>query len=101
MKKIRGQRIKPLELTQFWHRRICEATMFVSGIIIALYFWVFLNGDESMATSFFVTNVAVILSAVTFLLSSIAYLWAPKKFVLPVALLVYALLAATTATLAA
>ena len=38
---IKGEaiRIKPTSLTPFWHRRVCEATILIDAIILALFAW--------------------------------------------------------------
>lgn len=94
-----GGIIKPHNLSQFWHRRICEATMFVSGIIIVLYFWTFFAGAENMSHGLMISSNSVILAIVTFMLSLISYLWSPQKLVFPTALTVYGVLVVATATL--
>ena len=92
--------IKPIELTRFWHRRICEATLLVSAIVVALYFWAYFASDvKSISGALLVNDTAAILAGATAIISFISYLWAPKKYTLYTALLIYGLLVATTALL--
>lgn len=71
--------------------------MFVSGLIIALYFWTFFS--DSHGAGLLINHVAVIISGLTFFVGTVAYLWTPEKYLFASALGMYALLAATTATI--
>lgn len=98
--KIGGIAIKPIELTRFWHRRICEATLLVSAIVVALYFWAYFADDvKSISSALLVSDTAAVLAGITAIISFISYLWVPKKYTLHTALLIYGLLVATTSLL--
>lgn len=86
-------------MTRFWHRRICEATLAVSLVIIGLYFLPYFASFGRISDSLIISDWGALLAAVTLVLSFIAYLWAPQKTIFPTALSVYLLLLATTATL--
>lgn len=78
--KNRGHFIKPLTLTRFWHRRICEAVILVAGIILALYFWAYTTNAHAAGTAILVSDNAAILAGASFVVGFIAYLWVPKKY---------------------
>ena len=100
IQKIGGIAIKPIELTRFWHRRICEATLLVSAIVVALYFWAYFADDvKSISSALLVSDTAAALAGLTAIISFISYLWVPKKYTLHTALIVYGLLVATTSLL--
>jgi len=71
--------------------------MFVAGIVIVLYFWTYFTGTPG--AGLLIDSTSLTLSAVAFLLSTISYVWSPKKYILPTALTVYALLAVTAGSL--
>lgn len=71
--------------------------MFVAGIVITLYFWTYFTGNPG--AGLLIDSTSLTISAVAFLLSTVSYLWSPKKFILPTAIAVYALLALTAANL--
>ena len=68
-------------------------------MIIVLYFWTYFSGDPDVGNVLIVNIPAVILAGITLLLSFISYLWTPKKYIFYVSLIIYLLLAATTAAL--
>lgn len=100
IEKLGGITIKPIELTRFWHRRICEATLLVSAIVVALYFWAYFANDvKSISSALLVNDTAAALAGLTAIVSFISYLWAPKKHIFYGALVIYGLLVATTSLL--
>jgi PAS domain S-box-containing protein len=71
--------------------------MFVAGIVIALYFWTYFTGAPG--AGLLIDSTSLTISAVAFLLSTVSYVWSPKKFILQTAIAIYALLAITAANL--
>jgi len=59
----------------------------------------FFSPSADVGKSLIVNIPAVILAGVTSFFCFVSYLWAPKKFIFPVSLTIYLLLASTTATL--
>ncbi len=78
---IGGTYIKPLTLTRFWHRRICEAIMLVSSIILALYFWAYFADVKEIGAALLVDDTVAIMAATSFVIGFLSYLWAPKKYI--------------------
>lgn len=95
----RGPTIKPLSLNRFWHRRICEAIMLVSIIILALYFWAYFADVKSISSALLVSDMAGILAGVSFSVSFVSYLWAPKQYIAIGVASAYTLLCITTGLL--
>lgn len=95
----RGHAIKPLTLTRFWHRRICEAVMLVSLTILALFFWAYFAKVDSVGSAFLVTQASAISAAIAFIAGFASYLWAPKKYIFWGSLIAFAILCATSAML--
>jgi PAS domain S-box-containing protein len=71
----------------------------VSAAIIALYFWVYFATAPNIGKSFAVDALALYLASATAFVCFVSYLWIPKKFIFPVTLAIYWLLAATTIAL--
>ncbi len=67
-------------------------------IVIILYFWKYFEISPAVDKSLIVSIPAVILAGVTLLFCFITYLWAPKKHIIAVSLVIYMLLTATVAT---
>lgn len=88
-----------MTLTRFWHRRICEAVMLVSLIILALYFWAYFADVKSISAALLVKDSAAIAAAASFFSSFVSYLWAPKKYTFWGAYIAFVLLSITTAIL--
>lgn len=97
--KLGGLAIQPITLTRFWHRRICEATMFVSFAVIALYALPYIMVPGILSEFLLVSWQGLILASVTLVVSFLFYLWVPKTKLSLYTFIVYALLAATTASL--
>lgn len=95
----RGHTIKPLALTRFWHRRICEAVLLVALTILALYFWAYFADVESIGRALLVTDLAAGFAGGAFLVGFVSYLWAPKKYLFWGSLGAFALLCVTTSVL--
>lgn len=73
--------------------------MFVSALIIMLYFLPFFVSYESVLNLLIIPEWGAVLGAVTFTLSFLSYLWAPRTYIFSTALAVYLLLVTTTAAL--
>lgn len=96
----RGHTIKPLTLTRFWHRRICEAVMLVALTILGLYFWAYFAEVKTVSSSaLLVSDTSAIAAGLAFVAGFISYVWAPKKFVLWGSLTAFAILSIMSATL--
>ncbi len=67
--------------------------------IVALYFWIYFSKSDEINKTLIVNLPAVVLAGITVLISFISYLWAPKKIIFPVSLLIYFLFASNTAIL--
>jgi PAS domain S-box-containing protein len=94
-----GGAIKPRNLTRFWHRRICEAIMAVSIVILALYFWAYFADVSSISSSLLVPSSTAIAAGVTLFISFISYLWAPKQYVFWGSYAAFIILCATSSLL--
>lgn len=75
--------------------------MLVSGLVLALYFWVFFAGIGEVSSALLVSDIAAILAGSAFVFSFITYLWVPKKHLPPVTFINYLILIAVVATLIA
>jgi PAS domain S-box-containing protein len=73
--------------------------MFVSLLLVILYFLPFFVSLGDTAQSIRISDWGVSLAAVTFTYSFVLYLWTPQKAIVSSALIVYLFLVATTATL--
>lgn len=73
--------------------------MFVSLVVVVLYFLPYFVGHGTENGLTVIGWTSLLLSSATFLVSFIAYLWAPKKYISLFAFLVYGLLVVTTANL--
>jgi PAS domain S-box-containing protein len=71
----------------------------VSLIILALYFWAYFADVKSITAALLVSDGAAILAGVSVAVAFVSYLWAPRKYIFWAALIAYALLCVTTATL--
>ena len=71
----------------------------IAAVIIALYFWTYFSKTNNVDNILTINIPAVILACVTLLASFISYLWTPKKHIIPISLIIYLLLASTTAAL--
>lgn len=86
-KKGRGA-IRPLTLSKFWHRRMCEAALFVAVAVIFVYFYEFLFGELTSTIS--VDLSALLIATVACFVTAAAYLWVPNRHIIFSTLLVYA-----------
>ncbi|HEY1085260.1 MAG TPA: ATP-binding protein [Candidatus Saccharimonadales bacterium] len=86
-------------MTKFWHRRISEAAMFVSGLLIALYIFPFFMTLGPIGDSLVMPDWGAALAAATFIYSFVLYLWVPPKTLFPSSLSVYLLTVTLAATL--
>lgn len=73
--------------------------MLVSVIILALYFWAYFADVKSIGAALLISDLAAILAGVSFALSFISYLWAPKQYISVGVGIAYTLLCVTTALL--
>lgn len=73
--------------------------MLVAVIILILYFWAYFANVKSIGAALLVSDLAAILAGISFGLSFISYLWAPKQYVSIGVGLAYTLLCITTALL--
>lgn len=73
--------------------------MLVAGILLLLYFWVFVADVESVSTSLIVSDAAAIAAAVSLIVALVSYFWAPRAKLVWSAFASYALLVLTTVLL--
>lgn len=73
--------------------------MLVAVIILALYFWAYFADVKSIGAALLVSDMAAILAGISFGLSFISYLWAPKQYIAMGVGLAYTLLCITTGLL--
>jgi len=73
--------------------------MVVAAIVIVLYFLPYLDALGPISKSLIIPDWGALLAAITFSVSFLSYLFAPRKYIFPTALTVYLLLSATTAEL--
>lgn len=73
--------MEPLPLTRFWHHRICEAIILVSGLVLALYFWAFFAEIEVVSGALLVSDAAAIAAGVAFVAAFVSYLFSPRKYI--------------------
>lgn len=71
----RGGNIKQLTLTPFWHRRVCEATLIINAIIIALFVFSNTGGIGSYEIGMFAVGISVI----SMIIATLSYLVVPEK----------------------
>jgi PAS domain S-box-containing protein len=95
----RGHCIKPLTLTRFWHRRICEAVILIAATILALYFWAYFADVKSISAALLVSNTSAILAGASLATSIVLYFWAPKKYIFWSSFAVFLLLYIVTGAL--
>jgi PAS domain S-box-containing protein len=94
-----GGIIKPVVLTRFWNRRICEVAFLISASIVALYFLAYYSISPFLNDSLSISVPAAGLAMATLFVCLISYIFAPKKYVFISSLLIYLLMSATTAAL--
>jgi PAS domain S-box-containing protein len=91
--------IKPLKtISLFWYRRICEMTLFISLIIVSVFFAGLFMEDRT-ATLLLVPLPAALIAGVCGIIGLISYLWAPAKYLYQIAFGNYLLLTATVGML--
>ncbi len=91
--------MQPLPLTRFWHHRICEAIILVSGLILALYSWAFFANIEQVSGALLVNDVAAIVAAAALILAIASYLFVPRKYIFHTSLVGYYILILMSAVL--
>jgi PAS domain S-box-containing protein len=96
---IGGTSIKPLTLTRFWHRRICEAIMLIASIILALYIWAMVSGVTNVGQSLLISDTVAVLAGAAFIISLTSYFFLPKERLFWGSFTAFLLLAVTTAAL--
>lgn len=72
--------IKPMTLTPFWHRRMCEAIAVFCLLIIGLFAWSTLSGISDQASRFYVSPLAAGISAGAIILAGLSYFVVPEAF---------------------
>lgn len=97
--ELGGNTIKPLTLTTFWHRRICEAVVLASGIVLVLYGWAFTAGIRSSSSNLLISDTSALFALLTIAVAGGSYFLATKtkKYTTETALGAYILLAVTVA----
>lgn len=79
---------------------MCEAAGVVAVIILALYAWgQQLSSNDALANTLYISTPNAALAAVVASAAVILYFWTPKKFVMPAAATLYALLILTAGML--
>lgn len=73
--------------------------MFVAILVLLLYALPYILQPGAIIPSFVVSPISAAMAGATFVIAAISYLWVPKKFLFGGAVLLYALMAATTANL--
>ncbi len=80
MSSVKGRGlIKPLTLTPFWHRRVCEAIILIDTIIVALFAWVNLGGLADKGDSFGIDILTISLAVVSLAIAGWSYFWSNDK----------------------
>lgn len=94
--QYRGPTITPLQLTRFWHRRLCLAVVFAAVVILGLYGWAQAHsGVHTLGDGYLISGQVAIMSALTAAASLFFLIWVPKKWLFGTAFGVYLLLIAT------
>lgn len=73
--------------------------MFVAILVLLLFALPYILQPGAVIPSFVVSPISAFLAAATFIIAAISYMWVPKKFLFEGAVVLYALMAATTANL--
>lgn len=73
--------------------------MLVSGVVLALYFWAFITGVDSVSTSLIVSMEAAVMACASLFISFVLYLWMPTKRMMIASYVSMFLLVALAATL--
>lgn len=84
--------MQPLTLTRFWHHRICEAIILISGLILALYAWAFFANVEQLNGALLVSDAAAISAGLALIVAVSAYLFAPRDYIFHTSLAGYYIL---------
>ena len=87
-----GQQIKPTSLTPFWHRRVCEATIVIDAIILALFAWTNGIGVSRPGTAFTVSVIAAGIALCSLIVAGLTYVIPADQVRRELALLAYILL---------
>ena len=81
-------------ISRFWLRRLCEAVLFIGGTILLLYAWArFIPTGYRLPIGEAISDLTAGVAAITSLGAFILCLWLPKKYLEPIALLMYVLVA--------
>lgn len=91
--------IKPLTLTSFWHRRICEATILIAGLVIFFFAWAYFTNINQVGNSFSLSIVSAALALLTIIVAVISYFFASENYRTASAYIAYLLLIGTTGIL--
>lgn len=74
--------------------------MLISGLILALYFWVFFVGASSISHALLVSDLAASIAGTAFLGAALSYIWSPRRYIVATSLTMFiVLLTMTTALL--
>jgi PAS domain S-box-containing protein len=90
--------LQPITLTPFWHRRITEATMFVSAVVGVLFAAGFALPDSQVTRLFPVDIITAAIAGATFVISLILYIKPPAKNISSGTFIAYAFLVGTIAS---
>jgi PAS domain S-box-containing protein len=88
-----------LTLTQFWHRRICEATILIASLVVVLFVWAYFTDIHRIASSLSIGILTLSLAAVTIGTAAVSYFFASENYRTVTAYAAYLLLIGTTAVL--
>lgn len=67
-------------MTPFWHRRVCEATVLIDAIILALFAWVSIRGINQPGGVFNVTPLPTALALISGIIAIGSYFWATERY---------------------
>lgn len=83
-------------LSRFWLRRLCEASLFVSAAVLAMYAWArFVPIGTHFPTGESISDIAAAVSAGVTLVSLILCFWLPRRFLSALAIFAYGMILLT------
>jgi len=87
------------QISRFWHRRLCEASMLYAVIIVALWAWRHFGGVDQYNLVLGMPLIAVILAGITGVVAAVLHIWPPQQRLGQASLVVYLCAVATTGAL--
>jgi hypothetical protein len=87
------------QISRFWHRRLCEASMLYAVVIVALWAWRHFGGVDQYNLVLGMPLIAVILAGITGIVAAVLHIWPPQQRLGQASLAVYLCAVATTGAL--